>query len=161
MTAKYTQLCEGVLGNMARSAVVAGALGLSALAGPQASGADIPTIDRTLNAIYDVEVGGVRDKQRAVGDNGNAKGIFQIWPSVIQDVNRVYKTSYTHDDMFDPKKATDVAKKYLTYYGKVYKRNTGKEPTPEIYARMWNGGPKGYKKSATDKYWSKVQKNLR
>ena len=28
----------------------------------------------------------------------------------------------------------------------------------EKMARNWNGGPKGYKKSKTEKYWTKVKK---
>ena len=31
----------------------------------------------------------------------------------------------------------------------------------EILARKWNGGPKGHEKSATKKYWNKVNKRLK
>jgi hypothetical protein len=34
----------------------------------------------------------------------------------------------------------------------------GHEPTIEDIARIHNGGPDGYKKSSTDKYWEKVKK---
>jgi len=98
-------------------------------------------------------------KADAVGDNGNAKGILQIWDTVVKDVNRVYKTKYEHDDAFDPTKARDIAKKYLTFWGKRYQINNKKAPTYEVLARIWNGGPNGYKKVATDNYWEKV-KNL-
>jgi hypothetical protein len=37
----------------------------------------------------------------------------------------------------------------------------GKEPTLEDKARIWNGGPGGWKKSATIVYWAKVQKAIR
>ena len=30
----------------------------------------------------------------------------------------------------------------------------------EVIARCWNGGPKGWKRKATEYYWSKVQKEL-
>ncbi|KAJ8037319.1 Lysozyme 1 [Holothuria leucospilota] len=36
----------------------------------------------------------------------------------------------------------------------------GHQPTCEDFARIHNGGPNGYKKSATDGYWSKVKKCL-
>jgi hypothetical protein len=40
-------------------------------------------------------------------------------------------------------------------------QETGKQPTDEVFARMHNGGPTGYKKSATIEYWQKVKKELR
>lgn len=92
----------------------------------------------------------------AVGDNGKAKGILQIWDVVIKDVNRVYKTNYVHNDAFNKEKSFDIATKYLKFWGKRYTINNHKPATMEVYARLWNGGPKGYKKIATIKYWNKV-----
>tara|TARA_R100000655_G_scaffold110052_2_gene167212 strand:- start:1011 stop:1397 length:387 start_codon:yes stop_codon:yes gene_type:complete len=37
---------------------------------------------------------------------------------------------------------------------------TGKIFTNEIGARIWNGGPNGWKKDSTKKYWKKVKKVL-
>jgi hypothetical protein len=144
-------------------------LGISALTGAtDAKGVDnnqsiqqvqnAVSIPALLKALETVESNGRPD---VVGDNGNAKGILQIWNSVIQDVNRVYKTKYVHDDAFKPDKARDIARKYLHYYGYRYSRNTGNPPTYEVLARIWNGGPKGYKKNSTLKYWDKVQKELK
>lgn len=101
----------------------------------------------------------------ALGDYRNgkpmAKGILQIWPAYISDVNRVYGDTYSHDDMFDKDKAIDVTIKYLTHYGKHYTKVTGKQPTDEVYARMHNGGVYGWKNPKTDKYWEQVQSKLK
>ena len=35
------------------------------------------------------------------------------------------------------------------------------KPTYEVYARIWNGGPDGWKKRSTLKYWKKVKKELK
>ena len=39
-------------------------------------------------------------------------------------------------------------------------RRLGRTPTYEDVARIHNGGPNGYKKTATYKYWQKVKKKL-
>ena len=62
--------------------------------------------------------------------------------------------------MFEPKNALDVCQKYLTHYGKHYTKNSGKEPTYEVLARIWNGGPNGWRRSSTDEYWKGVQRFL-
>ena len=36
----------------------------------------------------------------------------------------------------------------------------GRKVTQEDIARIHNGGPNGYKKESTEKYWSKVKKIL-
>jgi len=96
----------------------------------------------------------------ADGDQGKAKGILQIWKVVIEDVNRVYKTKYVHADAYVVSKAEDICRKYLTHYGNYYSKQTGKPATDDILARMWNGGPDGYKQSSTLSYWNRVQSYL-
>lgn len=97
----------------------------------------------------------------AVGDSGNALGVLQIWDVVVQDVNRVSGSSYVHTDAYDVQTAQYMCVVYLTHYGKHYERTTGRPCTYEVLARMWNGGPKGYTKEATDKYWDKVLRAIR
>jgi len=36
----------------------------------------------------------------------------------------------------------------------------GREPTDEDRARIWNGGPMGWRNKATIGYWNKVKKHL-
>ena len=96
----------------------------------------------------------------AIGDNGKAKGILQIHAEVVADVNRIYKTSYVHDDAFNKAKAEQICRMYLRHYGMAYEKRTGKQINVEILARLWNGGPAGYRNRKTDGYWAKVRRNL-
>ena len=114
-------------------------------------------INKLIKALIKVESDGDSD---AIGDNGKAKGILQIWPSYAKDVNRVYKTDYKHDDAFDPKKAIDMTKKYLSFYGNYYQKKTGNPINYEVLAKIHNGGPFGYKNKNTEEYWNKVKKYL-
>jgi len=109
--------------------------------------------DRFLNAIEQIES---RGNANAVGDNGRAIGCLQIWQAVVTDTNRIAGTSYSHADAFDRIKARQIASIYLNYYGK----RIGHAPTEQDYARIWNGGPRGHRKTATLSYWNKVKKEL-
>jgi len=110
-----------------------------------------------IKALVQVESGG---NSSAIGDNGDAYGILQIHQGVVADVNRTCKTNFTHEDAFDGNMARDICSRYLAYWGRVYQKTTQKEPSEEVLARIWNGGPKGYEKQATMKYWSKVKEAL-
>ena len=111
--------------------------------------------DRLLPALAKVESNG---NPRAVGDSGKALGELQIWSVVVQDVNRAHGTRYTHADAFDPAKARDICRRYLAIY--CTPKRLGRQPTMEDAARIWNGGPNGHRKSATEKYWHKVAQAL-
>ena len=89
----------------------------------------------------------------AVGDNGAAVGILQIHKEYVDDVNRILgRKVFSYEDRWDSGKSYSMAFVYLNHYGRRYKRLTGKEPTMEVYARIHNGGPNGFKKKATKKY---------
>jgi len=111
--------------------------------------------DRLIDALVQVESSG---NPRAIGDNGKALGCLQIWSVVVQDVNEVSRVKYTHSDAFDPAKARAICKAYLARYCTA--KRLGRIPTDEDFARCWNGGPMGYKKVSTIKYWLKVSKLL-
>jgi hypothetical protein len=102
----------------------------------------------------------------AVGDNGNAVGYLQITPAVVEDVNTFYGTTYHMDDRYDTRKSVEICKKYLKYWGEVFEKKTGRPPSAEIYAKMWNGGCYAWKKTDPkvlknlDIYWDKVNKQL-
>jgi hypothetical protein len=110
--------------------------------------------DRLLNAIEQVESHG---NAAAIGDQGRALGSMQIWQAVVTDANRIAHTSYSHADAFDRAKARAIASIYLNHYG----RRIGHAPTDQDYARIWNGGPSGHKKTATLGYWAKIKKELK
>lgn len=86
-------------------------------------------------------------------DGGKSIGILQIQNSVVKDVNRIYKTHYVHADALNANKAKVICRLYLAYWGTQYYRKTGKMPTDETLARIWNGGPNGWKVKATRRYW--------
>ena len=103
-------------------------------------------------------------EHQAIGDRGHAVGIVQIWPVVIDDVNRIigYK-KYTRRDRYNQARSREIFLIYLDHYGQDYQKKTGKELNPEILARIWNGGPieddpAWWKK--TDRYWRKVKQLL-
>jgi len=110
-----------------------------------------------VKALIKVESNG---NNHAIGDGGMAVGCLQIWNVVIQDVNRIYHTDYKATDRTDRKKSIEICRKYLAYWGKHYEKKTGKTCTLEVLSRIWNGGPTGYKKDSTIKYWNKVKKEI-
>ena len=74
--------------------------------------------------------------QAAVGDDGTAFGIFQVRQPAIDDVNRVYGTNFTIDDVKDINKNADVAMRYF----KMQKDTYGAEDD-RTALMMYNGGP--------------------
>ena len=131
-------------------------IGIRACATKAAAASEPLDLDRLIPALEQVESKG---DPKAVGDKGKAFGILQIWEVVIIDVNRAKGTSYTHEDAFDPEKARAICRAYLSIY--CTERRLGRKPTMEDAARIWNGGPNGFKKAATIGYWAKVQRELR
>lgn len=100
---------------------------------------------------------------RAVGDKGAAVGILQIHPICVKDVNRILKKkTYTLADRKDPVKSMEMCTIYLNYYGKKFlkKKDLTNRERIIILARIWNGGPIGYRKKATIPYMRKVEKLL-
>jgi len=106
-----------------------------------------------IEALILVESGG---DPSAVGDSGKALGCLQIHEAVVQDVNRFYKKAFTHRDALDPAKAREICRLYLTHWQQYYLATQGKTLTDQDLARIWNGGPTGWTKYATRKYWAKV-----
>jgi hypothetical protein len=151
---RYTLITD-VLGSLLIGAIWCGLLFvLVKSCTPTASAAPLD-LDRLIPALVQVESNG---NPRAVGDNGKALGQLQIWSVVVVDVNRAKGTRYTHKDAFDPAKAEAICRAYLSIY--CTPRRLGRAPTMEDAARIWNGGPNGHRKSATEKYWQKVARVL-
>ena len=103
-------------------------------------------------AIVAIESG---NDWRAVGDNGKSIGPAQIQEGVVKDCNRILgKEIFTLADRTNFDKSYHMFAIYTNHYGKKYGLSD------EVRARVWNGGPKGPEKKATEKYWSKVQSKL-
>ena len=107
-------------------------------------------LNNLITALMIVESAG---NDQAIGDNGRAIGPLQIHRGVVLDVNRITGSHYKHSEMTNRVAARAVCEAYLRHYGK------GK--TTEQQARIWNGGPTGDRKSATEAYWAKVKKHLK
>lgn len=101
----------------------------------------------------------------AIGDKRKfhkAYGLLQIRQPYLNDVNKIAgpeeiqrlwgKNKLTMQDMKDLDKAEWSFHVYLSHYGKIYTKKTGKIPTPEVYARIHNGGPNGWKERKTFNY---------
>ena len=104
-----------------------------------------------------------------VESSGNAKaynskeiaiGIYQIRPGYFKDSQAFDKdlAKYKHSDCYNPL----VAKRVIYSYFVRYESKALKNGDWEALARCHNSGP-GWakKKSKTDNYWTKVNKNLK
>lgn len=105
--------------------------------------------DNLIHAIIHVESRG-NTYAHNVGED--AVGVLQIRPIMVKEVNRVLGfDKYTLKDRWDKQKSIEMFN--------VIRYNTP-NPTNEKIARNWNGGPNGYRKNSTLKYWQKVKKQL-
>ena len=101
-----------------------------------------------LSALIQIESGG---NDHARGRHGEL-GALQIRPIMVRDVNRIIGTSYTHQQVTNRATATFIANAYLSHYGK--------NLSDESLARLWQGGPRGAKKSSTRAYARRVMREL-
>lgn len=108
-----------------------------------------------IAALIAVESGG---RDNAVGDGGAAIGALQIHRSVVVDVNRIAGTQYTHQQMTNRIAARRVCEIYLSRY--VTEKRIGRKPTVADFAKVWNSGPDGFKKTCSDRYALKVQSQI-
>jgi len=113
-----------------------------------------------LAALIQVESGGVPQ----IGDQhlkNKAYGVLQVRQPCLDDVNEMHNMSLTLEDCHGSESISRwVCVNYLTRWGEHYSKTTDKEPTMEVLARIWVGGPSGYRRQSTEKYWEKVKKEL-
>jgi hypothetical protein len=95
------------------------------------------------------------NKPTAVGDQGRSFGVLQIQWVAIQDVNDKFGTQYTHEDAFNVACAEEIFELYLDIWTRNLERREGRKATTEDIVRIWNGGPTGYKRDTTLKYFRK------
>lgn len=110
-------------------------------------------------ALIQVESGG---DDNAVGDKNlanHAYGCLQIREPVCIDVNRVYGTEHHAQDMLGNRSLSlETFERYMAIYAT--QKRLGRAPTDQDRARIWNGGPNGYRLAATLGYWAKVQRAM-
>jgi len=90
------------------------------------------------------------------GDNGNAIGPLQIWEIAWMDVKR---EGEKYEDCQNLDYSLEIFHRYTARYAT--KKRLGHEPTDQDKARIWNGGPNGYKKTSTIEYWNNVDKEMK
>ena len=88
-----------------------------------------------------------------VGPTGDY-GVMQLTAPALADINQALGTNYSLSDnnvRFDPELNIRLGMTYLRLTRDRYGAST-----PEEMARMYNGGPGGARKSATEEYWRRV-----
>ena len=113
--------------------------------------------NKLLSAICKVES---NCDPTAVGDNGNAIGAYQIWYDYWYDAvtfknDDELKLSDGYKSCYDKDYSEKVVLAYWERYATI--KRLKRTPTDEDRARIHNGGPNGYKKDSTIKYWRKIQ----
>lgn len=96
-------------------------------------------------------------KDSISGENGRGKGRFGIYEIAVKGSGLMDLLGYTHNDMFDEQKSNHVFWAMMGIFLHQYWHKHGKPAKYEDLARMWSGGPDGYKKKATLKYLQKFR----
>jgi len=116
------------------------------------------TDDPLWRAIIQVESGG---NSRAFNPGSGAAGIAQITPKVVGDCNRILgRRRFTDDGRWDTRESMLMFHVYVNHWAKRYEKETGTEATDEVRARIWNGGPDGYRSPETRTYWERVKQQM-
>jgi len=89
----------------------------------------------------------------AVGDGGNAIGRYQVWRVYWIDATEFSGIGGKYEDVKDKAYAERIIEAYMQRYA----RKAWAAKDWETVARIHNGGPRGHKKKATEKYWQKVK----
>lgn len=124
------------------------------------SGLMLEEMNEVLDAIAIVESAG---DPNAIGDNGNAIGLFQIWESYWKDGIERSGIGGEYSDCFDPAYARMVVLGYMDRYATPTR--LGRAVTQKDIAFLHNGGPraiwaKGQKLNNLETYWSKVRRTM-
>ena len=95
-------------------------------------------------------------------NNGKASAnVYQITERYVDDVNRISADEkFVYSDRYDRNRSERMMEIYWVYYVSRYIDATGQDPTLETLARIHNGGPYGWKKYATKRYWRRVKELL-
>ena len=95
------------------------------------------------------------DDPDAVGDGGDSIGCYQIQKCYWLDAKEFSDLGGTYLDCYNRGYADRTVRFYVARYAT--ERRLGREVTQEDVARIHNGGPNGYKKECTKKFWKKVE----
>ena len=107
-----------------------------------------------IDRLVAVESGG---RTNVVGDGGKAFGPLQIHQGVLDDYKRWTGKTVTLAECRSLQVSRGVCAAYLAHYAT--EARIGRPVTDEDRARIWNGGPDGWRKSATLRYWARIYGN--
>jgi len=92
--------------------------------------------------------------------------VYQIRDIYIADVNRICERMcklsgtafrpFPSEAKFDRRASERMMAIYWQHWGMEYEKKTGECVTYEVLARIHNGGPIGWKKRETRRYWQRV-----
>ena len=108
-----------------------------------------------IAAMIAVESGG---DDLAINRAEQAIGCLQIRPAIIWDVEKILGRTISQHIAYDREASIEILEFYLGHYATP--ALLGHEPTVEDMARIWNGGPDGWKKPETVIYWHKVKHTM-
>jgi len=120
---------------------------LQAASGPAFHPAGPDWLDELIEKIWLREASGRLEPP--AGDGGKAVGPLQLHRCVIDDVNQFCGADYSYADRLCLEKSKQLARLYIELW-----LDRNKE---ELAVRIFNGGPRGWRKNATDKYWLDIQ----
>ena len=119
---------------------------------------------KLLTALIAVESSG---NDKAIGDKGKSHGCLQISEKAMIDINQERRKKGLSefkfpDDCYDREKSKIMFHTYMDRYWteKRLQNLEGRGRTLEDAARIWNGGPYGFRMKATEAYWAKVKTEL-
>ena len=142
--------------------VTGAALIVFVLLAAMANGAGTPATEpamapgRLVRALIQVESRGDDNAEGDLNLANHAYGCLQIRQPACDDYNRAHVTSYQAKDCLGNRDLSiTICQWYLDHYAT--ESRLGHAPTDEDRARIWNGGPNGYKKPSTVGYWIRVQ----
>ena len=121
----------------------------------EGSGREDSSSCRLLDAICKIESNCDSSK---VGDGGDSIGAYQIQYAYWLDATEFSGIGGEYEDVLEDEYAQKIILAYWDRYATI--KRLGHIPTDEDRARIHNGGPNGYKKTATVKYWNKVKNEL-
>lgn len=107
-----------------------------------------------LAALISVESGG---NDQARGRHGEL-GALQVRACVVKDVNRIAGTHYRWAEMTNRWAALGVLRIYTGHY--CSEERLGRKATDQDVARVWHGGPDGWRRRVTLAYWRRVRARM-
>jgi len=123
----------------------------------------VPVKPKTFElSPLELAIWSVESNQRTgaiLGDNGNALGPLQIWRSCWIDATQFDPSiGGVYEDVANLEYAVRIFRAYTARYA--IERRIGRPVTDIDRARCWNGGPNGFRKSATLGYANKIKERL-